>query len=152
MPGWLTGGAPAPERRDRQLQEQHHLRERQSFGVGNGEQRAICFQSRESSRGAAVKLQLRGRPWRTDDLDIAPMHTLSVSCAERLHGRFFCREPSSEMRCRIAPPRGVSDFAVGKDAAQEPITVARDGRFDAIDFGGIEADADNICSHAFTTA
>lgn len=94
-----------------------------------------------------MKPQLR-RPSRgAHDLDIAPEHALRMPGAERFHRRFFGGKPASEMGRRIAAARGVGDFPVGEDAAQESITVSRNRGFDAIDFGRIHTDTDNIDGH-----
>ena len=67
--------------------------------------------------------------------------------AQRLHRRFLGGKPAREVRDRIAPARGVRDFAFGEDASEKPVTVARDRGRDAVDFGGIHTDADNIGGH-----
>ena len=96
---------------------------------------------------AAVKPQLRRPARRAHDLDVAPQHALRVAGAERLHRRFLRREPAGEMGRRVPAPRRVRNFAVGEDAAQKSIAVARDRRFDAVDFGRIHSDTDNIGRH-----
>ena len=54
----------------------------------------------ESSRRAAVKLQLR-RSAVPHHFDVAPQHFLRVAGAKRLHRRFLCREAAGEMDGRL---------------------------------------------------
>ena len=68
--------------------EQQHVRKRERLRVCDREERAPGAQSPQTTRGAAVKLQLR-RAVTPDDLDVAPQHILGVARAERLHRRFF---------------------------------------------------------------
>ena len=101
----------------------------------------------QPARRAAVEPELRWSSRRAHDLDVAPQDALGVAGAERFHCRFFRRKPAGEMRGGIPAPRGIRNFAVGEDAAQKTLAVAGDGGFDAIDFGGIDPDADNIGRH-----
>ncbi len=97
----------------------------------------------QTGGGAAMKPQLR-RTAGSNHLDITPEDSLSMTGPEGFHRRFFCGEPAGKMRCRISPSRGVSDLSLGKDTAEKPIAEFRNRGFDAVDFGGIHADADNI--------
>jgi hypothetical protein len=72
--------------------------------------------------------------------------------AERFHRRFLCREAAGEVGRRISTPRRVRNLSIGKDAAQKSIAITVDRRFDAINFGCVHPDADNICGHGLPTA
>jgi hypothetical protein len=115
----------------------------QRFAVSNGEQRPGRSHGLEPACGAAVKPQLR-RTSGPDDLDIAPEHALRMACAQRLHGRFFCRESARKMRCWIPTTCGVGDFARREDAIQKAFAVALDREFNTIDFGRVEPKTDDV--------
>ena len=98
-----------------------------------------------------MKLQLR-RPAVADDLDIAPEDFLRVSGAERFHAGFLCREPAGKMDSRHAPACAVRNFAVGKNAPDEPFAVPFDGGGNPGDFGGVETKADYVGHRRPSTA
>lgn len=110
--------------------------------MGDGEERAPCAQRVESSPRAAVKLQPR-RPAAAYDLDAAPQDVLGVSCAECLHRGFLRGEASGKMNGRLAPSHAVRDLAFREDPLNEAVAVAVDGRHDARDVCGIDAEADD---------
>ncbi len=98
-----------------------------------------------------MKPQLRRSPV-AHDLDIAPQHTLRMAGAKRFHRRLFRREPTGKMGSRVTASRGVSDLTLGEDTAHESIAVSRNHRLDAINFGRIHSDPDNIRGHGATQA
>src|SRR5437667_7432562 len=93
-----------------------------------------------------MKLQLRRTAGRADHFDVAPEHAARVTRAEAFQRRFFGGEAAGQVRRRVAAPRGVRDLAVGENSAEKPVAEPRDGRFDAVDFRRVHADADNIHS------
>ena len=93
-----------------------------------------------------MKPQLRRSPM-AHHLDIAPEHPLRVARAERLHRGLFRREATGKMGSRVTTPRGIRDLTVGEDPPHESVAVSRDHCLDAIDFGRIHADPDNIRGH-----
>ena len=140
------------QRSGKGLKDEEHLSECERLRVRNRQERTARVQVGHAAGSAAMKLQLRRTAWRAHDFNVAPQHALRVTGAERLHCGFFCREPAREMGCRVPPPRRVRDLPLGEYAAEEPIAVPRDGRFDPIDFGCIHAETDNVCGHVRSTA
>ena len=125
------------------LAEDEDLRERERFGVRDGEQRSLRAHRGEAARGAAVQLQLR-RSTAADDLAIAPEDAARMARAERLHRRLFGREPSGEVDGRHSTAGAVRDFAVGEDPAQETVAESFDGVGNPADVGRVEAEAENV--------
>ena len=136
----------------KRLTHEEHLSERERLRVCNRQERTGRIQVGHTARGAAMKLQLRGGARGAQYLDIAPEHALRMTGAKCFHGRFFRGEPAGEMGCRVPPPRRVRDLSVGEYAAEKPIAVSRDGRFNAVNFGCIHAETDNGCTHVPSTA
>src|SRR5262249_42847828 len=98
---------------------------------------------REGAPGAAIQMEAR-RSAPPDHLHVAPQDALRVPRAQRLHRRFLGGESPGEMDRRYAPPRAVRNLAVGEDAAEEPIPVPLDRLRDAVDVGGVEAEAYDV--------
>lgn len=73
--------------------------------------------------GAAVKLQSR-RSSATDDLDILPHDAARLSRPERFHRGFLDGETACEMWDRVSTLCTIGNLAVGKDAAQESISIS----------------------------
>lgn len=90
-----------------------------------------------------MKLQLRGTTV-PDDLDVAPENAARVPGPKRLHGRLFCCKASGKMSRGDAVSGAVGNFAVGKDAMEEPLAVPLDGVGDTVDVSGIESESDDI--------
>lgn len=107
------------------------------------EERIRCAHRREPAGGAAVKLETRW-PAGPNDLDVPPQDVLRMPRAERLHARFFRREPTREVNgCRPAAC-AVRDFRVGENAADEPIAVTLDRCGDAVDFRSINTQTNDV--------
>ena len=122
------------------LAEDDYLSERQRIRVRDRELRRAAADCREAPRGAAVQPQLRRSSRLTDDFDVAPQHTLRVSCSERFHRGLFGREPAREMNRRIVTPHTVRNFSLSKDSAGEPVTVAFERRSDSRDVRRVESE------------
>jgi hypothetical protein len=121
------------------VSEDQHLREREVFGVSDGQQGRSAADRGKSPRRSAMKLKLR-RPASPYDLDVAPEDLLRVARSERLHGRFLGCEAAGEMYRGGAPPLAVGHLTVGEDTTEEALTVALDGRLDAVNVRGVEAE------------
>ncbi len=85
-------------------------------------------------------------------LYVAPQHALRLARTKCFHRRFLRREPSREVRRRVAAACCVLDLPIREDTPQKAIAVAFDRRLDARDVGRIQANADNICRHDVTKA
>lgn len=153
---WVEGRLCGRRRREAprrwQLEEQHDLRDSEGLRVSDRQKRAVCLHIGESPGGASVEPQLRWSTGRAHDLYIAPEHALRVTGAERFHRRLFRRKPAREVRCRIPATSRVCDFSLGEDASEKAIAVSLDRGFDAINFGCVHSDPDNICRHVPSTA
>jgi YfiH family protein len=116
------------------------LRNGQRTAVRNRDEGGRRADRDESSGGTAVKLEAR-RSSASDDLDVAPQHTVRSARAERFHGGLLGGESSCEMDRRLAATPAIGDLGVGKNPVFEPLTVPGEGVADAIDFDGVEAEA-----------
>src|SRR5262245_33954972 len=123
--------------------EDHHFSEGERICVRDGDQRASPSDFREPNAGAAMQLELRRSP-AADDFDVAPEDALRVPGAERLHRRFLGRETTGEMNGRAPAGCAVRDFGVAEDPLDEPIAVPLHGVGNAIDFGGVESQTDDV--------
>ena len=97
----------------------------------------------EAPRRSAVQLQL-GRAAVAHDFHVAPQHAVRMTGAERFHRRFLGGETAGEMDCRKVAPRAVRDLSGRENAGQKTVAVSLDRCGDALDVGGIEAEADDV--------
>ena len=119
------------------------MRERQRIRVGDGEKCPCRAKSGEVPAGGVVKLQLRGAAM-ADHLEIAPQDAKRVAGADGFHAGLFRSEPPGQVRRGVPTSQAVSDLPVGEHAAQEPIAVPLERLRDAVDFSGINAQADDV--------
>jgi hypothetical protein len=117
--------------------EDQDFGERERVGMRDGQQRRSAADRRESSGGAAVKLQLR-RTSVPDDLDIAPEHATREPRAERLHSRLFRGKARRKTALRYAVAPAVGHLTVGEHAVHEPIAIACDGVGNTRDVGDVQ--------------
>jgi hypothetical protein len=100
-------------------------------------------QERGSGGRATLKPQLR-RAALAYYLDVAPEDALGVTCAQGLHRGLLGGKAPGKVGRGIPSAGGIGDLAVGENPTQKPVSISGDGRLDAIDFGGIHSDTDNI--------
>lgn len=107
------------------------------FGVRDAEGDAFhaeaggdfCGFASEGDGGAAALF--------ADDFEIDPADAAAPAGAKRFHGRFFGGESAGVAFKLVLETLAIFDFVGRENAAQEGLTVALDGRFDARDFGDI---------------
>ena len=119
------------------------MRERQRIRVGDGEKCPCGAKPGEVPARGVVKLQLRGAAM-ADHLEIAPQDAKRVAGADGFHAGLFRREPPGQVRRGVPTSQAVGDLPVGEHAAQEPIAVPLERLRDAVDFSGINAQADDV--------
>ena len=122
------------------------MRHRQIISVRDGEKGRAAADRGQTTGGAAVEYQLR---WTSapDDFDIAPHDALRVAGPESLHPRLFRRKPTGEMNRGDASLHAIRDLSVCEDAAQKTVAVAVDHVRYAVDFGRVQAQADDGRHH-----
>src|SRR2546429_3064481 len=76
-------------------------------------------------------------------LDISPAHAIVPSGAERLHGRFFGCESRGISFEAISFCIAISDFAFGKNSADESFAKTVDRLCNSRNLGNIDTGADN---------
>jgi hypothetical protein len=79
-----------------------------------------------------------------DDLDVFPEHALRLTGSQRLHRGLFDREPSGEVRSRVAALGTIRNLTGREHAVQEPSAVLVEQLRDAGDVGGVDADAEDV--------
>ena len=88
--------------------------------------------------------QLRRTARLADDFNVAPQHSLRVSGAQGFHRRFLGREATGEVNGRIVAPHAVRNLPFSEDSVSKPFAVPFDGRSDARDIRGVEAESDDV--------
>lgn len=104
--------------------ENDYLGKRERIRMRNRELRRTAADLGKAASGAAVQPKLRGTAGLADHFDIAPEHSLGVSCSKRFHCRFLGRKTTRKVNRWLVTAHAVLDFGIRKDPMREAVAVA----------------------------
>jgi hypothetical protein len=117
--------------------------ERLLGGVGDGEGDVFRPQLFRDCGCLAMKLNGGTLAFAAHDFNIAPADAMVPSRAQGLHAGFFGGEAGGVTLKTVGLALAVLDFAFRKDATKEAVAEAFDALANAVDFGDINAGAED---------
>ena len=111
--------------------------------MGNCELRGTAADLGKAAGGAAVQPKLRGAAGLADHFDIAPEHTLGVSCPQRFHRRLFGGKTTGKVDRWVVTAHAVLDLGVRKYPMREAVAVAFKRGSNARDVRRVESKAND---------
>ena len=112
-------------------------------GVGDGEGNVLDSEAAGDLARRARQFQRGLAAWLADHFDIHPAHAMGPAGPERFRRGFLRGEAARKPLGAVAMLFAVGNFRRRENALDKCAAVAPDGRFDAVNFGDVQAQAND---------